>query len=74
MITKEQIKNNLDFLDKVAISAMTSYIDRSPLKGFADSMSVSRIAYKQALAMLEVRENSLLSLAKESNICKETNS
>lgn len=71
MITKEIIEKNKDFLDEVAIKTMVSYLHRSSLTGFKDSLSVSRISYKQALAMLEVRENSLESLAKESGIIKK---
>ena len=68
MITKQTIEDNKEYLDKVAIETMVSYLARSPLKGFSDSMSVSRISYKQALAMLEIRETSLESLADESGI------
>lgn len=71
MITKEVIEKNKDFLDKVAIKTMVSYLHRSSLSGFKDSLSVSRISYKQALAMLQVRENSLESLAGESGILKK---
>ena len=48
MITKQIIEDNKEYLDKVAIETMVSYLARSPLKGFSDSMSVSRISYKQA--------------------------
>jgi hypothetical protein len=71
MITKKIIEKNKDFLDKVAMRTMVSYLHRSSLSGFKDSLSVSRISYKQALAMLEIRENSLESLAKESGILKK---
>lgn len=71
MITEKTIEDNKDFLDRVAIKTMTSYLHRSSLSGFKDSLSVSRISYKQALAMLEVRESSLKSLAEESGILKK---
>jgi hypothetical protein len=64
---------NKEYLDKVAVQVMTTYLNRSPLKGFEDSMSVSRIAYKQALAMLEVRENSIITLATEAGLIKKNN-
>jgi len=74
MLTKEIIKDNRAYIDNMASKVMVTYLERSPLKGFEDSMSVARISYKQALAMLEVRDNSLLNLAKEHNLIKEDNS
>lgn len=71
MITKETIKKNYDYLDKVALETMKEYISKKPPQGFNDSMSIARVSYKQALAMLEVRESSLLTLAVESGICKK---
>lgn len=73
-MTKEKIKENKEYLDSVALVTMETYLQRSPLKGFNDSMSVARISYKQALAMLEVRENGILSLADESGVLKKDKS
>ena len=62
MITKEIIEDNKEYLDRVALKAMVTYLD---------SMSVSRICYKQALAMLEVRETTLISLAEDALILRK---
>lgn len=62
------IEENKGYLDSVAKITLQEYLKRAPLTGFKDSMSVSRIAYNQALAMLKVREESLISLAKEQNL------
>lgn len=72
MITQEEIEKNYDFLDKIAIQTMISYLNKRPPTGFHDSMSISRLSYKHALAMLEVRENSLISLATEAGLIKKT--
>lgn len=71
MLTAKEITDNKEFLDKVAIVTLESYLHRSSPKNFADSMSLARVAYKNALGMLEVRENSLLSLAKEAGLYKK---
>jgi hypothetical protein len=71
MITKEIIEENKEYLDRVAVAAMVTYLERTPLKGFSDSMSVARICYKQALAMLEVRETTLISLAEDALILRK---
>ena len=71
MITKETIDLNKDYLDNVALQTLITYLNRTPLKGFSDSMSVARISYKQALAMLEVRETTLISLAEEALILRK---
>ena len=73
MITKDIIDNNKDYLDKIAIETLVTYLNRSPPKGFSDSMSIARISYKQALAMLEVRETTLTSLAEDALILKVKN-
>ena len=51
---------------------LEAYVSNQKPKGFEDSMSLSRVAYKQALAMLEVRETSIISLAKESGLMRGT--
>lgn len=70
MIAEETIKENQKFLDKTARKVMIQYLTGSKPKGFADSMSIARVSYKQALAMLEIKLSSLSSLAKESGIMK----
>ena len=71
MITKETIEGNREYLDRVALETMITYLNRTPLKGFTDSMSVARISYNQALAMLEVRENTIETLASDALILKK---
>lgn len=66
--TSKIIEDNKDLLDQFAMIALKTYLERSPLKGFKDSMSLARISYKQALAMLEIRENALEQLMEEEQI------
>lgn len=70
MLTQKIIEDNQEFLDKIALQVMTQYVANSKPKGFADSMSIARVSYKQALAMLEVRTSSLTTLAQESSIMR----
>lgn len=69
-ITEQLILENKEFLDRVAIEVMKVYVSRQPPKGFTDSMSIARVAYRQSLALLEVRENELVNLAKEVKLLK----
>ncbi len=71
MIINKVIEENYEYLDRVAIENMKVLLAVRPPQGFSDSMSISRVSYKQALAMLEVRETSLISLAEESGIIKK---
>ena len=70
MLTEEIIRSERAYLDRVALVVLEAYVNGQKPKGFEDSMSLSRVAYKQALAMLEVRENTLNSLAKESGLMR----
>ena len=72
MLTEDLIKEERAYLDRVALVVLECYVSNQKPKGFEDSMSLSRVAYKQALAMLEVRENSLKTLAKESGLMRRT--
>tara|TARA_R110002051_G_scaffold228401_1_gene290633 strand:- start:1154 stop:1375 length:222 start_codon:yes stop_codon:yes gene_type:complete len=72
MLTEEIISKERGYLDKVALVVLEAYVSNQKPKGFEDSMSLSRVAYKQALAMLEVRETSIISLAKESGLMRGT--
>ena len=74
MITIETIEKNNDFLDKVALETSLTYFTKKVPTGFKDSMSVARVSYKHALAMLTVRENNLFSLAKESGLIRKQTS
>lgn len=71
MITKQTIEKNYSYLDEVAIENMKVLLAVRPPQGFADSMSIARVSYKQALAMLEIKENSLETLAQEAGIIKK---
>lgn len=71
MITEESIKKNYEFLDKIALETMKIYLDKKLPTGFHDSMSLARLSYKHALAMLDVAENSLVSLATEAGLIKK---
>ena len=64
-------KDNKEYLDKVAIETMKMYLDKQRPTSFADSMTVARVAYKQAIAMLYVRDTQLQKLAEEVNIVKK---
>ncbi len=59
------LKADKDFLDRTALEVMKIYISARRPQSFGDSMSISRISYKQALAMLEIRNNELSTLIKE---------
>jgi hypothetical protein len=72
MLTEEIINEEKGYLDKAALIVLEAYIVSQKPKGFDDSMSLARVAYKQALAMLEVRETSLVTLAKESKLIRGT--
>ena len=66
------LEDNKEFIDTVAIETMKSYLRLKPPNSPEDSLSIARVAYRQALAMLEVRENALLPmLEKDSNIFKQ---
>ena len=69
-LTEEILQENKLFLDEVALETMKVYITRKPPQSFEDSISIARVAYRQALAMLEIRENSLLRLAKDVRLIK----
>lgn len=71
MLTQEIIDKNADFLDKVAIETSLVYFTKKVPTGFSESMSIARVSYKHALAMLTVKENNLLSLAKESGLIRK---
>jgi hypothetical protein len=47
---------NDDFLDKVAIETMKIYLVNKQPQSYEDSLSIARISYKQAQAMLEAKE------------------
>lgn len=70
-MTKETIEENKKFLDSVAKITLAQYLRKQSLTGFKDSMSLARISYKQALAFLKVREDSLVSLAEEEGLIKK---
>ena len=72
MLTEEIISKEKGYLDRAALIVLEAYVSSQKPKGFEDSMSLARVAYKQALAMLEVRETSVLSLAKESGLIRGT--
>lgn len=69
-LTEDDILSNSGFLDKIAIEVMKVYMTKQNPHNFGDSVSISRIAYKQALAMLMIRENSLITLAEEAGLLK----
>lgn len=73
MLTEKQIQDNKDFLDKVALETSNLYVEAKRPTGFKDSMNVSRLAYSHALAMLEVRDNSLGKLAQDNKLLKPKN-
>ena len=72
MLTEEIIIKEKGYLDRSALIVLEAYVSSQKPKGFEDSMSLARVAYKQALAMLEVRETSLVTLAKESGLIRGT--
>ena len=70
-LTKKQISDGKSFLDKTAIDITIEYLRTQKPQGFGDSMKIARIAYKQALALLFVREKNLISLADEANLLEK---
>lgn len=52
---KEIIQKNEKFLDKVALEVAKKYIEFQPPTSDKDCLSISTIAYQQALAMLDVK-------------------
>lgn len=62
---ENKLKENQNFLDDVAKEVMKVYVGVRPPTSFEDSLSIARVSYKQALAMLEVRENALVGIAKD---------
>ena len=67
----QQAIEDQEYLDKVAIEVMKSYLDNQKPKGFQDSVSVARVAYKQAIAMQLVRKTMLKELAEDVGIIKK---
>lgn len=56
MNSPEYLKENEEYLDKVALETMKTFMLKSKLpEGIPDSVALARISYKQALAMLEVK-------------------
>lgn len=51
------LKDNEEFLDKVAIEVMNVIIANRPPTSTEDSAHVASIAYKQALAMLDAKDS-----------------
>jgi hypothetical protein len=49
------LKDNEEFLDKVAIDVMNGIIANRPPTSPQDSSNIASIAYKQALAMLDAK-------------------
>lgn len=71
MMRKELTKEDKKFLDGVALETLLRYLDRQKPKDFKESVQVARVSYKQALAMLQVRDEQLKEIAKEVKIIKE---
>lgn len=71
MSLSKVIEDNKEFIDAVAVETMKSYLRMKPPNSPEDSLSIARVSYRQALAMLEVKENALLPmLEKDPNIFK----
>lgn len=69
-LNKKEIYDNRKFIDEVAIETMKKYVEMKPPTSFEDSMSIARISYKQALAMLTVKKESLIKLAEEQKLVR----
>ncbi len=49
------LKDNERYLDTIATAVALKYIEMKPPQSPADNIKIATIAYKQALAMLEVK-------------------
>jgi len=49
------LKDNEEYLDKIALEVALTYINMKPPQSPSDNIKIATIAYKQALAMLEVK-------------------
>lgn len=56
-----------EFLDRVAEKIVTEYFNTHP-NGFADNLKIARLAYYQALAMLQIKRNELQDLIAKSKL------
>lgn len=63
----ELTTDDLEFLDRVAERVLTEYFNVHP-NGFKDNLSIARLAYSQAIAMLEVKKNSLQELINKNGL------
>jgi len=59
MTTEEILDKHGEFLDKAALNIMKSYVDSQKPTDINDSVQLARIAYRGALALLEVKLNDL---------------
>lgn len=66
------IKDNEEFLDRVAIATMEFYLRRKAPDSISDATAVSKICYKQALAMLEVKLG-LVEMVKSTELFRKQN-
>lgn len=57
-----------EFLDKTALELMKIYIGGQRPKDWSESMTVSRMCYRQALSMLDVRNKQLQSIIDETGL------
>jgi len=60
--TEDQI-----FLDRIAEKIVVEYFNTHP-EGFKDNLKIARLAYSQALAMLEVKNNGLQELINKNGL------
>lgn len=63
----ELTTDDLEFLDRVAERVMTEYFNTHP-NGFKDNLTIARLAYSQALAMLEMKKNGLQELINKNGL------
>jgi hypothetical protein len=66
--TPQMTKQDLEFIDQIAIQTMLFYLHLQQPASFKDSLKASRVAYRQALAMWDVKTNGLQGLADEEGI------
>lgn len=57
IIKEKDLEENEYFLDEVATEVMKIFIQQRNPSNFGDSVQVSRIAYRQAIAMLQTKKN-----------------
>lgn len=71
MKVKKLSKEDHLFLDTVALEVLKVYLNGQRPNDFKQSIQVSRVAYKQALAMLKVKNDQLLEMSKEVNVVND---